>query len=274
MPIMPLHASFLASGRRVRHAHALAHARRPPPITPRAAPASDARTVCIDIGGTGIKMIVLDGAGRPVNERTRFLTPQPAKPAAVLDVIREMLALQPKFDRIAVGFPGVVVKGVTHTAANLEPESWKLFPFGAELPKLSGTPVRVINDADLQGYGVVEGDGVELVLTLGTGLGSALFTEGHLVPNLELGHHPFKKGKTYEERVSDAEFKRLGKKEWSERVREMPDQLQPIFNPRVIHLGGGNAENLRDDLPKNGRLFTNVGGMTGGLRVWDDPTSG
>jgi polyphosphate glucokinase len=130
--------------------------------------------------------------------------------------------------------------------------------------------VRVINDADLQGYGVIEGRGVELVLTLGTGLGTALFVNGHLVPNLELGHHPFKKGKTYEERVCDAEFRKLGKKEWSERVKEMLDQLAPIFNYDLLHLGGGNAEHLKIELPANVRLFSNVDGMTGGIRLWDD----
>ncbi|HEY8945315.1 MAG TPA: ROK family protein, partial [Polyangiaceae bacterium] len=152
----------------------------------------------------------------------------------------------------------------------LDSASWKGFQLEGELSEIAGTPVRVINDADLQGYGVVQGRGVELVLTLGTGLGSALFVNGHLVPNLELGHHPFKKGKTYEERVCDAEFKRLGKKEWSERVIEMLDQLQPIFNPDIIHLGGGNAEHVRLDLPENVKLFTNVDGLTGGIEVWKD----
>jgi polyphosphate glucokinase len=227
-------------------------------------------TLSIDIGGTGIKMIVLDAAGQPVNERARLLTPQPASPGPVLDVIRQMLATQPHFDRVSVGFPGVVVHGIVQTAPNLDNEGWKNFDLGTALTRLTGVPVRVINDADLQGYGVIEGHGVELVLTLGTGLGAALFVNGHLVPNLELGHHPFKKGKTYEERVCDAEFRRLGKKEWSERVSEMIDQLAPIFNYDLLYLGGGNAEHIKHELPPNVRLFTNVDGMTGGIRLWDD----
>lgn len=276
-PLPP--SASLPPGRRIRHAHALvtARTRRNERSAPRAgrgvgphSTSGEPYTLSVDIGGTGIKMIVLDAAGRPVNERTRVLTPQPATPRAVLEVIRQMLATQPPFQRAAVGFPGVVVRGVTHTAANLDPPSWKEYPFASELEKITKTPVRVINDADLQGYGVVEGRGVELVLTLGTGLGSALFVDGHLVPNLELGHHPFKKGKTYEERVCDAEFKRLGKKDWSERVHEMLEQIQPIFNPDIIHIGGGNAEHLRAPLPANVRLFTNVDGMTGGVRVWED----
>ena len=120
-----------------------------------------------------------------------------------------------------------------------------------------------------RGYGVILGKGVELVLTLGTGLGSALFSKGHLVPNLELGHHPFKKGKTYEERISDKELKQIGKKDWSRRVKEAIDTLEPIFNYDVLHLGGGNARHLRVKLPGNVRIFTNVDGMTGGLRLWE-----
>lgn len=254
-----------AHGRRILRQHAIVRAQ-----ARSGASSKSVFTLSIDIGGTGIKMIVLDAAGQPVNERARLLTPQPASPGPVLDVIRQMLASQPRFDRVSVGFPGVVVHGIVQTAPNLDNEGWKNFDLGTALARLTSVPVRVINDADLQGYGVIEGHGVELVLTLGTGLGSALFVNGHLVYNLELGHHPFKKGKTYEERVCDAEFRRLGKKEWSERVQEMLDQLQPIFNYDLLHLGGGNAEHLKIDLPANVRLFSNVDGMTGGIRLWDD----
>lgn len=256
------------SGRRVRHTHALL--RRGAPSMPTGPVVRALSTLTVDIGGTGIKMIVLDENGVPVNERTRFLTPQPATARAVLEVIKQMLPTQPPFGRVAVGFPGVVISGVVLTAANLDPPSWKGFDLQGELQQITASPVRVINDADLQGYGVITGRGVEMVLTLGTGLGSALFVNGHLVPNLELGHHPFKKGKTYEERVCDAEFKRLGKKEWSERVKEMLDQLAPIFNYEILHLGGGNAEHVRFELPPNVRIFTNVDGMTGGMRIWAD----
>jgi polyphosphate glucokinase len=227
-------------------------------------------TLCIDIGGTGIKMIALDARGKPLTERARMLTPKPARPAAVLGVIRRMLASQPRFDRVSVGFPGVVVDGVVKTAANLGPRYWLDHDLRRDLARVCGSPVRVINDADLQGYGVVRGRGVELVLTLGTGLGSALFLDGHLVPNLELGHHPFKKGKSYEELVCDAELKRLGKKEWSRRVLDALTTLYPIFNPQAIHLGGGNAQHIKLPLPRYVRTFANVDGMTGGIRLWAD----
>jgi polyphosphate glucokinase len=228
------------------------------------------RTLAIDVGGTGIKMLVLDAAGQPITERARELTPKPATPKAVLAVIKKMIAAHPRFDRVSVGFPGVVIGGVVQTAPNLDDRAWRGQAFQSKLEALAGVPVRVINDADLQGYGVIQRKGVELVLTLGTGLGSALFVNGHLVSNLELGHHPFEKGKTYEERVSDAAMKRIGKKEWNKRVKAALAQIQPIFNPDTIHIGGGNAEYLKFKLPANVRLFTNVDGMTGGTRLWDD----
>ena len=254
------------NGNRIRAAHALARARH------RGASRRGGKgliTLCIDIGGTGIKMIALDAKGHPQNERTRELTPKPSTPAAVLKVVRSMIASQPRFDRVSVGFPGVVIGGVVHTAVNLGDRYWAQHDLRQDLEKHCRAPVRVINDADLQGYGVIEGRGVELVLTLGTGLGSALFTSGRLVPNLELGHHPFKKGKTYEDRVCDRELKRLGKKTWSRRVKEAIEQLEPIFNYDLLHLGGGNAEHLRVKVPANVRIFTNVDGLTGGIRLWD-----
>lgn len=235
----------------------------------RRPPQAALRTLCIDIGGTGVKMIVLDSAGEPVNERARELTPKPATPAAVLEVVRAMLRKQPKFDRISVGYPGVVRQGVTLTAVNLD-ASWIGKNLQTELEASAGVPTRVINDADLQGFGVIEGVGVEMVLTLGTGVGSALFVDGHLVPNLELGHHPFQKDKTYEQRLSDAELKEHGKQKWSKRVGEMIATLSAIFNYDRLHIGGGNAEHIKIDLPDNVSLFDNVDGMTGGIRLWDD----
>lgn len=227
------------------------------------------RTLCIDIGGTGVKMIVLDPAGRPMNERARELTPKPATWSAVLDLIRDMLQKQPPFDRISVGYPGVVRQGVTLTAANLD-ASWLGQNLQTALEAMTHKPTRVINDADLQGYGVIEGTGLEMVLTLGTGVGSALFLDGRLVPNLELGHHPFQKNKTYEERLSDAELKEHGKQKWSKRVGEMVELLSAIFNYDRLHIGGGNAQNIRIDLPANVSMFDNVDGMTGGIRLWDN----
>jgi polyphosphate glucokinase len=229
---------------------------------------STTRTLAIDIGGTGVKMIVLDAHARPVNERARTLTPKPATPEALLAVIKTMAAAQPPFDRVALGFPGIVKRGVTFSAPNLGNDFWLNFPLQGEVESIVGRPVRVMNDADLQGYGVITGKGVELALTLGTGLGAGLYVDGQLVPNLELGHHPWKKEKTYEERLCDAELNEIGKKRWSARVFEMIEQLAPIFNYDTLYIGGGNAEHIKGDLPSNVKLFSNVEGMTGGVKLW------
>lgn len=227
------------------------------------------RTLTIDIGGTGIKMIPTDVAGRPLAERARELTPSPAAPAAVMAVVEGMLSAQAPYDRVSVGFPGVVVRGKVLTAPNLGTEHWSGFDLQGAIRTLTGKPTRVLNDADLQGYGVIHGKGVELVLTLGTGLGTALYVNGHLVPNLELGHHPFQKGATYEDRVSNAERQRIGNKRWLERVAEVFAQLEPIFNYDRLFVGGGNAKRL-DELPAKVHFFENVEGLAGGVRLWED----
>ena len=236
-----------------------------------ALPNPNSRTLAIDIGGTGIKMIVLDAAAKAVNERARTLTPQPATPEAMLEVITTMVAAQPAFDRVAVGFPGIVKRGVAINAPNLADGAWRNFPLQERIAQITGRPVRAMNDADLQGFGVIAGKGVELALTLGTGVGAGLYVDGRLVPNLELGHHPWKKDQSYEDRLRDSELKEIGKKHWSKRVFEMIEQLEPIFNYDMLYLGGGNAEHIKGDLPANVKLFTNVEGMAGGVRIWTSP---
>lgn len=226
------------------------------------------RTLCIDIGGTGIKAIVVDLDAKPLTERVRIDTPKPARPEAVLEVIDELIKQSGEFQRVSVGFPGVVMDGVTRTAPNLDP-SWAGFPLAEAIAKRTGVPVRTANDCGVQGLGVIDGKGVEMVLTLGTGLGCGLYVDGKYVPNTELAHHPFKKGKTYEERVSNAERKRIGKKRWNKRVREIVETVDPIFNYRRLYLGGGNARLVdREGLPPNVTIVDNIAGLLGGIRLW------
>lgn len=228
------------------------------------------RTLCVDVGGTGIKAIVVDEAGQAVTERARTETPRPATPEAVLAVVADLAARQGAFDRVSVGFPGVVVEGTTKTAPNLD-DGWAVFPLAAEIGRLLGRPVRVANDAGVQGLGVIEGRGTEIVVTLGTGMGFGLYVNGHYVPNIEMAHHPFKKGATYEERVRDAERKRIGREKWQQRVLQVIAQIEPIFNYRVLYLGGGNASRLDPaSLPKNVRVVSNMAGLLGGIRLWED----
>ena len=226
------------------------------------------RTLTIDIGGTGIKLLPIGPDGAALTERQRELTPDPATPAAVMAVIEQMVSSQEPFDRVSVGFPGVIKHGVARTAPNLGTQAWAGFDLAAAIAALTGKPTRAINDAELQGYGVIDGSGVEIVLTLGTGLGTGLYIDGHLVPNLELGHHPLKKKATYEELVSDAELERIGKKRWRKRVDLVIETLDRIFNYDVLHIGGGNAKKLDWPLADNVRMFDNVEGLAGGARLW------
>jgi len=231
------------------------------------------RTLTIDIGGTGIKALPINDEGKPLAERSRLLTPKPSTPVRVLEIIKQMIDAQEPFARVSVGFPGVVTRGVVKTGPNLGTEAWRGFDLQSAIAEYSGKPVRVINDADLQGYGVIEGEGVEIVLTLGTGLGTGLYVNGHLVSNLELAHHPLMKNKTYEDLVSDAERKRVGNKGWRKEVEWVFETIYSLFHYDLMHVGGGNARHLRGPFPGNVRLFENVEGMTGGIRLWeDDPT--
>jgi polyphosphate glucokinase len=225
-------------------------------------------TLAIDIGGTGLKALVLDLTGKPLTERARVETPHPATPKQVLTALSELIAPMPEFDRVSVGFPGVVVRGVTHSAPNLH-DDWRGFDLAGALEKATSKPTRALNDAGVQGYGVVAGKGVEMVLTLGTGLGCALFVDGRYVPNLELAHHPFKKERTYEEHIGARALDKVGRKKWNKRVRQVLDQVQPIFNPDVIYLGGGNAKHLKGDLPANVKITANVAGLLGGIALWN-----
>jgi polyphosphate glucokinase len=225
-------------------------------------------TLCIDIGGSNLKLMVLDPEGQPLSERERTSTPKPAKPKAVLGALETLTDRAPGFERVSVGFPGVVIEGVVQTAPNLD-TSWEGYDLCRALRERLSRPVRVANDADVQGLAVIEGSGLELVVTLGTGFGSALFIDGRLVPNLELGHHPFRKGATYEEYLSREALDEIGAERWVRRVGKAVDQLQHTFNFRLLHIGGGNAKQLHDaGLPDNVRIVDNVAGILGGLRLW------
>jgi polyphosphate glucokinase len=225
-------------------------------------------TLAIDIGGSGLKALVLDRAGASMTDRVRVETPRPATPRAVLAALVELVEPLGAFDRISVGFPGVVFQGTTKTAPNLDP-SWAGVPLGDRLAKLLGKPARVLNDAGVQGFGVIEGRGLEMVLTLGTGLGCALFYEGTYIPNLELAHHPFHKGKTYEEYLGARALKRSGAKKWSRHVARAIAQIDPVWNPDRIYLGGGNTHHLKVDLPPHVRITSNVAGLLGGIALWE-----
>ena len=230
------------------------------------------RTLAIDIGGTGLKALVLGPGGAALTERARVETPHPATPDAILGALWTLIEPLGAFDRVSIGFPGVVVDGVTMTAPNLDP-SWAGFALAATVSARVGRPVHALNDAGVQGYGVIEGRGVEMVLTLGTGFGCARYLDGRYVPNLELAHHPYGKGKTYEEYVGARALDKIGKKRWNRRVARVIDQILPIWNPRKLYVGGGNAQNLTIALPERVSITDNVAGLLGGIALWHEATT-
>ncbi len=226
------------------------------------------KTLAIDIGGSGIKALLLDEEGNPLGERDRVKTPKPATPEAVMSLVKELAQRQNDFDRISVGFPGIVRKGVIYTAVNLHPD-WQEYDLAAQLSSSVGRPVRVANDADLQGMGAISGKGVEMVVTLGTGFGTALFTDGHLVPNIELAHHRFRKSETYEEQLGRAALKKIGSKTWNSRLLKAIESLSRVLNYDHLYLGGGEVKQIEVELPENVTVVSNMLGLLGGIKLWD-----
>lgn len=223
-------------------------------------------TLAVDIGGTGLKMMALDVKGKPMTERVRVVTPNPATPARVLVALEKLREQMPECDRVSVGFPGVIKHGKTLTAANLNPR-WIGFQLQTTLERQWKLPVRVANDAAVQGYGAIRGKDVELVLTLGTGMGSALFTCGHLCAGLELGHHPWRK-KTYEDYLGLRGLKKHGKKRWNRFLAEAIKQTALTFNWDYLYLGGGNARSIDFKLPEHVTIISNEDGLFGGVALW------
>lgn len=224
------------------------------------------RTLAVDIGGTGIKTMVLDPAGKPLTERLRLPTPAKATPKGVVAVIRKLAAKQGPFDRVSVGFPGVIKDGIVYTAANLG-KGWKGFDLQTELKRRLKRPVMVANDADVQGLGCVNGHGVELVVTLGTGFGSVIFVDGHRI-HLELGHHPFHKGRTYEDELGNRALQSKGKKKWNRLVRDAINDLRVAFNYDRLYIGGGNSKQIKFRLPPDVEVISNLDGLLGGINLW------
>jgi len=244
----------------------------PPPAAARARRPRRRRasplTLTIDIGGTGLKAVVLDARGLPMADRVRVPTPAGRPPFATVRALRDLVAPLGAYDRISVGFPGVVRDGVVRTAPNFGSPAWRGFNLARALEKALERPVRVVNDAEVQGLAVIAGKGVELVITLGTGVGSALFNDGALMPHLELSQHPVHNGKTYDEYLGDRARKRLGARKWNRRVRRVLGILEAVFNFDGLYLGGGNAARIDFPLGRRARAVDNAAGLLGGIALW------
>ena len=209
----------------------------------------------IDIGGSGIKGAIVDSAtGDLVSERIRVATPVPAHADAVIETVRDLIRqLGFKDGPVGIGFPGVIRNNTILTAANLE-DSLIGVNFNKELSDMGFKTVRVVNDADAAGFAEMEfgagkphrRSGTVLMLTIGTGIGSVLFTNGHLLPNLELGHIEFEK-KNAESRVSERARirKDLSWSKWGKRFCRYLKYVDSIVQPDLIILGGGGVKKIK-----------------------------
>lgn len=201
----------------------------------------------IDIGGSGIKGALVNLAtGELLTERYRLDTPQPSTPEAVAEVVRDIVKFFNYEGTIGCTFPAIVKNGVTLSAANVD-NSWIGTDADSLLTRVTGCSVHLLNDADAAGRAEVtfgagkDRQGVIIVLTFGTGIGSAVFLDGKLVPNTEFGHLFLKDGQEAEEWVSDRIRKDedLQWKKWGKRLDDYLEHLEFIFSPDLIILGGG-----------------------------------
>ena len=243
-------------------------------------------TLAVDCGGGGIKASVLDAAGTMHAQPLRVATPYPLSPERLIGTVTELRAELPAADRVTLGMPGMIRGGVViktpHYVTKSGPrsrvlpelvEAWSGFAMQSALEEALGVPALVLNDAEVHGAGVIAGTGLELVLTFGTGLGSAHFNGGRLAPHLELSHAPVRRGVTYDSFIGEPERLRLGNGMWSRRVRHVVEVLRPVFVWDRVYLGGGNSrritpsvlERLGDDVV----IVPNAAGIAGGVRAWD-----
>lgn len=228
------------------------------------------RTLAIDIGGTGLKASVLDDSGKMVEKHVRVPTPYPCTPDILVKALVKLTASLTSYDRISIGFPGVVRDGRIITAPHFKGKVWRDYPLAETLAHRLGKPARLLNDAEVQGLGIIKGQGLEVVLTLGTGLGSAIFSNGALTPHLELAHHPIHGDETYNEYVGNAARQALSSRKWNKRVLKVIEHVYSLLHYDVLYLGGGNAARITVALADNIHISSNDAGITGGVRLWDE----
>lgn len=230
---------------------------------------TEQKIISIDIGGSHIKATVLNASGTFLQDYERLPTPSPATPVKVLDIIKQLAQKFPEYDKVAAGFPGFIKDGVVKTAPNLGTAEWANFNLAKALEENLGKPALVVNDADLQGLAVVSGKGLELMITLGTGFGTALLRDGVLMPHLEIAHHPVTKNKDYDEYIGEFEFKRIGKKKWNKRMKRVIEILKVVFNYDRLYISGGGAKEINFKLDDNIVIAGNRDGIKGGAKLWE-----
>ena len=239
-------------------------------------------TLAVDIGGTGLKASVLDANGAMVADRVKIPTPYPLPPEKLVASLKRLVAPLPGAARASVGFPGMVRDGVVLSAPHFITVSgpgsavdhhlerqWDRYDLAAELTREFGIPTKAANDADIQGAAVVRGEGLELVVTLGTGFGTGLFYDGELLPHLEIAQQPFRKGETYDEQLGEATRQEIGEERWNKRVTKAIGHMRALTLFDHLYIGGGNSRRLlRHHLADDITVVDNTAGILGGIRLW------
>lgn len=242
-------------------------------------------TLSIDCGGLYLKSSVLDDSGTMHSKPNRIATPYPLSPALFVDTIASIASNLPPAYRATIGIPGMIRNGVVvaiphyvnvngpNTKVDSElVEAWRGFDAQSAISAKLGIPTLVLNDAEVHGAGIITGTGYEVVITLGTGLGFAIFYGGKLAPHFELSHATIRRNTTIDKWIGEHERKRLGNMFWSRRVRQMVDELRPVFKWDRLYIGGGNSRLIRPvDLERMGDdvvIVPNTAGVAGGVRAW------
>lgn len=241
-------------------------------------------TLALDCGGLFIKGSVLDLAGTMHSNPKVVPTPYPLTPQRLIEVFEEIASSLPKFDRITVGLPGMIRHGVViytphyinvdgpHTRMDPDLKSaWIGLDFRGLVSDHFGKDAIVLNDAEVHGAGVITGSGLEVVITLGTGLGFSVFDGGKLAPHFELSHATVRRGTTYDQWIGELTRRQLGDLFWSRRIRTMIDELRPVFHWDRVYVGGGNSRRIRNSefLGDDVVIVPNNAGLHGGVRAWN-----
>ncbi len=226
------------------------------------------KVLSIDIGGSRIKATILDIEGKMLRDYVRINTPSSAEPEHIMQAIVELTRSFQPYTKVSVGFPGYVRNGVVHTAPNLSTEKWKGVDLSCRLSEILKRPVRVLNDADMQGLGIASGKGLEMVVTLGTGFGTALLMDGNLLPHLEIAHHPVSKERDYDQYIGEKALEEVGIERWNKRIKKVIDILKTVINYDHLYISGGNSKKITFETDDNITRVSNIDGIKGGAKLW------
>ena len=226
---------------------------------------------------------MLSKHGELLHDPVRAQTPYPLRPQQLVAHLVRLTEGLPSFQRVSAGFPGMVRTGLILSAPHfISPQgpegkpsaalekAWHHYDLQSHLASALGKPCRVANDADIQGSALVRGEGLELVVTLGTGVGTALFWQGKLAPHLELAHHPLsRKGASYNEVLGDEARQKMGNKKWNAHLAQALVIIKALVFYDHCYIGGGNSRRVTIDLPPDVSLADNTAGIVGGIKLWE-----